>query len=207
LSEIVANSRGSSPSSARLRAVALRSRDALEAHDVETREPVSGEGPSGGPSLGPTLQFMQRVWQLNHALEHLSSRMDRHLGVTAQQRLIVRCVGAHGQIAAGELATTLRVDPGTVSAALNRLEAKGLVTRVRDRKDLRRVMVALTERGRAMDVPQIGTVENGVQRMLDEVAPGDVETAVRVLARLSDLFVSEARACGVDHGDAAGSES
>ena len=150
---------------------------------------------------------MQRVWQLNHALEHLSSRMDRHLGVTAQQRLIVRCVGAHGQIAAGELASTLRVDPGTVSAALNRLEAKGLVARVRDRKDLRRVMVTLTERGRALDVPQVGTVENGVQRMLDEVAPGDVETAVRVLARLSDLFVSEARACGVDHGDAAGSES
>ena len=163
--------------------------------------PSNAESRAAELSLAPTLQFMQRVWQLNHALEHLSSRMDRHLGVTAQQRLIIRCVGAHGQIPAGELATTLRVDPGTVSAALNRLEAKGLVVRTRDRRDLRRVMVALTERGRAMDVPQVGTVEHGVQQLLDERSPSDIETTVRILSRLSELFVDEARACGAEAAD------
>ena len=63
------------------------------------------------PALEPTLAFLQRLWRLNHAIERLSMRMDRSLGVTTQQRLLLRCIGRTPNATAGQLAKLLHVDP------------------------------------------------------------------------------------------------
>jgi DNA-binding MarR family transcriptional regulator len=136
---------------------------------------------------------MQSIWALNHALEQLSSRMDRFLGMTAQQRLIVRCVGKRPGIGAGELANLMRVDPGTVSAALNRLESKGLIERSRVSNDLRRVVVRLTPKGEQRNHPRPGTVESAVERLLSEVDETELRAAERVFARLGELLLDEAQ--------------
>jgi len=57
-----------------------------------------------------------------------------------------------------ELGTELRLDSGTLSPLLKRLETAGLVVRRRSARDERRVEVGLTEQGRALreqlcDVP------------------------------------------------------
>ncbi|MET7878156.1 MarR family transcriptional regulator [Micromonospora profundi] len=57
-----------------------------------------------------------------------------------------------------ELGTELRLDSGTLSPLLKRLETAGLVARRRSARDERRVEVGLTEQGRALreqlcDVP------------------------------------------------------
>lgn len=138
--------------------------------------------------LGAALDFLQRIWELNHALERLSSRMEKRLGVTAQQRLIIRCLGKYPGMNAGQLATLLHVDPGTVSAALNRLETKGLLERRRDPRDRRRACLGLTARGRTLDQPAQGTVEAAVERLLDSADSQDISAAMRVVGRLSRLL-------------------
>ena len=45
--------------------------------------------------LEPPLDFLQHLWELNHALEQRSLQMERTMGVTAQQRLALRCIGHH----------------------------------------------------------------------------------------------------------------
>jgi MarR family transcriptional regulator, organic hydroperoxide resistance regulator len=142
--------------------------------------------------LTPALELLTHVWMLNHALERVSSRMDRDLGVTAQQRLVLRCVGKFPGITAGQLATVLHLDPGTISAALRRLEAKGLLDRRRDLRDRRRVNLGLTAQGRALDRPTDHTVEHGVDRLLDTARQADLTTAKRVLRRLTELLIIEA---------------
>jgi len=58
---------------------------------------------------------------------------------------------AHGECATvAELARTLQSDPGAMTRALDRLEAKGLVARVRSSEDRRVVNLELTEAGRAL---------------------------------------------------------
>lgn len=141
--------------------------------------------------LGPALDFLQRIWQLNHALEKLSSRMEKRLGVTAQQRLILRCIGKYPGMTAGQLAQLLHVDPGTVSASLNRLEAKGLVERGRDPRDKRRASLGLTSRGHALQQPPEGTVEGAVERLLEEASGGDVRAMLGVIERLTLLLGAE----------------
>lgn len=138
--------------------------------------------------LGPSLEFMQQLWQLNHSLERISRSMERRLGVTAPQRLILRAVGKYPGITAGQLARLLHVDPGTVSAALNRLDEKGLVDRRRDPRDKRRAALGLTAKGRALGLPAAGTVERAVELMLDELSATDVETTRAVIGRLTTLL-------------------
>jgi len=144
--------------------------------------------------LGPALDFLQRLWQLNHALEKLSSRMERRLGVTAQQRLILRCVGKYPGMTAGQLAGLLHVDPGTVSAALRRLESKGLLERRRDPRDKRRASLGLTAKGRAMDRPAEGTVEGAVERLLESARADELASMVKIVDQLTSLLGEELEA-------------
>jgi DNA-binding MarR family transcriptional regulator len=143
------------------------------------------------------LDFMRALWRVNHALERMSSRMEESIGVTAQQRMVIRWVGKDRDITAGQLAARLHVDAGTVSAACKRLERKGLLRRRRDERDRRRVVLALTATGRALDRPTAGTVESAISRWLERTPSRDVQATDRVLTALSEsLEVEAARADG-----------
>lgn len=152
---------------------------------------MSKAGPATGIAdypLGPALDFLQRLWHVNHALEQLSSRMEKRLGLTAQQRLIVRCIGKYPGQTAGQLARMLHVDPGTVSAALNRLEVKGVLERRRDPRDKRRASLGLTAKGRKLDRPSQGTVEDAVERLLRASSEEEIQATKAVIERLALLL-------------------
>lgn len=143
--------------------------------------------------LSPALSFLERLWALNHALEKLSGVMSERLGVTAQQRLIIRCLGKYPGLPAGQLASLLHVDPGTVSAALRRLESKGLIERRRDPRDQRRTSLGLTAKGRELDRATPGTVESAVEQLMVDVERADLEVTASVLERLTARLHEE---CG-----------
>ena len=151
------------------------------------------DGARAAYPLGPALEFLQHLWRLNHALERLSSRMGRTLGITAQQRLIIRCVGKYPGMTAGQLACVLHLDPGTVSAALRRLEDKGVLARRRDPRDRRRVTLGLTTRGRALDRPAAGTAEHAVERLLATARSLEVGATTALLSQLIILLEHEVR--------------
>jgi MarR family transcriptional regulator, organic hydroperoxide resistance regulator len=151
--------------------------------------------PDDGVASEP-LDLMRRFWQLNHAIERLSKRMEAMFGVTAQQRMVLRWVGKFPGMTAGRLAEHLHLDAGTVSTALGRIERKGLLERRRDHRDRRRLALGLTAAGRALDHPAVGTFENAVRRLLNETPPSDVETTRKVLEALTRLIDAEANRGG-----------
>jgi MarR family transcriptional regulator, organic hydroperoxide resistance regulator len=69
------------------------------------------------------------------------------LGVTYPQYLVLVVLWERGPQGVGDLASLLRMDFGTLSPMLKRLQAKGLVTRRRQAADERRVLVDLTPQG------------------------------------------------------------
>jgi len=149
---------------------------------------VSVKTPVAALPMGPALDFLARLWRLEHAREQLSGRMERRWGVTAQQRMVIRCIGTYPGITAGQLAATLHVDAGTVSATLRRLEERQLVQRRRDPNDSRRVTLGLTPAGRRLDAPAEGTVEAAVTELLRDVDPAQLAATVAVLERLRSLL-------------------
>lgn len=141
--------------------------------------------------LGPALDFLRRLWRLNHALEKLSSRMDQRLGVTVQQRLVIRCVGKYPGVSAGQLAGLLHIDPGTASATLKRLEDKRMIERRRDPRDKRRAALGLTARGRQIDRPAEGTVEDAAERILTELTATETASVAAILERFTSLLETD----------------
>jgi DNA-binding MarR family transcriptional regulator len=84
----------------------------------------------------------------------------RELGVTYPQYLVLVVLWERGPLGVGDLASVLRMDFGTLSPMLKRLEGKGLVTRRRQAADERRVVVDLT--------PEAVSLRKRTEQMLGE---------------------------------------
>jgi len=136
---------------------------------------------------GETLQFMQRLWDLAHALDVRSKRMARELGVTGPQRLVVRLVGQAPQVTAGEIAAALGMHRSTLTGVLGRLHHQGLLARTVDAADRRRSRFTLTAKGKAIDHERKGTVESAVRRALARSDDRRIEATLRLI----ELLVAE----------------
>ncbi len=144
------------------------------------------------PALGPVLEFMRAVWALDHALQKTSKRMQRTLGITAPQRLVIRILGRFPGTPAGLLAVILHLHPSTLTGILERLQRQKIITRRTDPRDRRRAVLGLTARGRALDVEAKGTVEEAVRAAFEEMPRRKIDDAVEVLAKLADLLSTRA---------------
>jgi DNA-binding MarR family transcriptional regulator len=141
--------------------------------------PASDRAPL--PPLGEVLEFLRLVWAIDHSLQRTSKRMEKNLGVTGPQRLVIRIAGRFPGISAGDLARLLHVHPSTLTGILDRLERSGLIRRRSDPRDGRRSLLGLTDKGRRLDVAAEGTIEAAVARALGEVSPDTLEAAREVL--------------------------
>ena len=128
-----------------------------------------------GKLSGETLQFMQHMWELVHALDVRSKRMVKQVGVTGPQRYVIRIIGQKANQTASQLAATLGKHPSTLTGVLARLEGRGLILRTEDAEDRRRARFTLTAGGRKIDKLQRGTVEAAVRRALARSKDVDVE--------------------------------
>jgi MarR family transcriptional regulator, organic hydroperoxide resistance regulator len=75
--------------------------------------------------------------------------LDR-LGVTYPQYLALLVLWEGDGITVSDIGERLFLDSGTLTPLLKRLEAQGLVDRSRDPQDERRVVIRLTDAGRAL---------------------------------------------------------
>ncbi|MFF2327491.1 MULTISPECIES: MarR family winged helix-turn-helix transcriptional regulator [unclassified Streptomyces] len=97
----------------------------------------------------------------------------KDLGLTYPQYLVMLVLWEHGELPVKTLGEHLRLDSGTLSPLLKRLEAAGLVRRERSAHDERSVHIHLTRegsalRGRAMAVPRRIAAATGFD--LDEIS-------------------------------------
>ncbi len=137
-------------------------------------------------ALGPVIEFMRVVWELDHQLTKVSKAMRARLGVTGPQRLAILVVGRYPGISAGELAAILHLHPSTLTGILRRLVRNRLLERATDAADARRALFRLTARGRRIDGARTDTVESRVSQAVSGLAQKDVATAERVLRAVID---------------------
>ncbi|WP_328496000.1 MarR family transcriptional regulator [Streptomyces sp. NBC_00414] len=74
----------------------------------------------------------------------------KDLGLTYPQYLVMLVLWEHGELPVKKVGEHLRLDSGTLSPLLKRLEAAGLVRRERSAVDERSVVVGLTDEGTAL---------------------------------------------------------
>jgi DNA-binding MarR family transcriptional regulator len=152
---------------------------------------VASDG-AASPALGKVLDFMRLFWAIDQALQRMSKRMLRTLGVTGPQRLVLRIVGQLPEVSAGDLARLLHIHPSTLTGVLARLERGGLIARATDPRDARRSLLTLTSRGRRFDVESEGTVEAAMARALEHLTGRQLDATRAVLHVVADALLAEA---------------
>lgn len=92
-------------------------------------------------------QVITAIRRVIRAVDQHSRTLVESHGLTGPQALILKTL-QKGELTPGQLASAISLSHGTVTDILNRLEQRGLIQRVKDTKDRRRVLVTLTATGR-----------------------------------------------------------
>lgn len=114
-------------------------------------------------NTGDNLENEQNVGNLQRIIHKaINEQLDENLlrlGLTGAQWRPIVLLDCSDVNTAAELASIIGVDTGAMTRTLNRLEAKGLITRKRSEKDKRVVELALTEKSNNLQVEIIKTIE------------------------------------------------
>lgn len=100
--------------------------------------------------LALDLQVCFPLYAASNLVTRLYKPVLAPLGLTYSQYLVMLVLWESSPQSIGSLGKRLHLDSGTLTPLVKRLVANGFVTRARDMRDERRVLVSLSEKGRAL---------------------------------------------------------
>lgn len=139
------------------------------------------------PQLRLDQQLCFPLYATARAVSRVYGGLLADLGLTYPQYLVLLALWEEGDepLAVGDLGARLKLDSGTLSPLVKRLETAGLVVRRRDSEDERRVLVELTDAGRALEDRAAG-----VPSRLMGAMGLDLSDARDLADRLADLLAN-----------------
>ncbi|MFK3857198.1 MarR family winged helix-turn-helix transcriptional regulator [Agrobacterium pusense] len=111
------------------------------------------------------------LYSAGHAFTQLYRPLLDKLALTYPQYLVMVTLWHRDGQTVKELGKTLFLDSSTLTPLLKRLEAAGLITRTRNRRDEREVLIHLTERGGALKAQAAD-----IMQYIEEAVGMDAET-------------------------------
>lgn len=131
------------------------------------------------------------IRRIVRAAEFASRDLARTTGLTPSQLIVLQIVAREGEPGAGAIAEAARLSQATVTALLDKLEARDLVIRNRGSQDRRRVSVELTEEGRRAlaDMPDV--LQDRFAARFENLADWEQASIIAGLERVAALLNAE----------------
>jgi MarR family transcriptional regulator, organic hydroperoxide resistance regulator len=95
-------------------------------------------------------QLCFAMYSASLAMTKVYKKMLKSLDITYPQYLVMLVLWERDEVTVSDLGNKLFLDSGTLTPLLKRMEVMGLLHRTRDVADERRVLVRLSEQGRAL---------------------------------------------------------
>ena len=124
-------------------------------------------------------------------VEEQSLRAATQSSVTVTEMHTLDAIGTGDPRTVSELATATKVTVSTMTIAINRLEGKKLVERVRDTADRRVVRVRLTEAGRRIAYAHRRFHRRMARGVADGLEPGELDILAQAMEKLRGFFQEE----------------
>ncbi len=131
------------------------------------------------PVLPPRTTYL--VKQLELVIRAEMDAIAGDFGVTSLQYTALSVLARHPGLSAAQMAHRSFVSPQAGNEMVKILERKGLITRTPDAYNRHIKRISLTASGRAVLSQCDGLIDQLEARMLDALAPADVETLRKVL--------------------------
>lgn len=120
-----------------------------------------------------------RGWQADQEL--FDSTVIERAGFNRTDWRCLDILGTRGPMTAGQLAEAVRLTTGAVTGVLDRLEAAGLVRRIRDTQDRRKVIVAVTDELDRVGAPVYGPLITDAAEAHAVFDAGELELITRFI--------------------------
>lgn len=91
--------------------------------------------------------ILTAIRRITRAVDIQSKQVTKAVGLTVPQVVILQAIAELGPVTSKRLAQEASLSPATVVIILEKLEAKGLIDRRRDRRDRRVVFTSMTQAG------------------------------------------------------------
>ncbi len=134
---------------------------------------------------------MQNLRRIVRALQDYSSSVERNFGLTGPQLWALWELHRGGPQSLKALSGRMHLDPSTVTGVVERLHRKGLVARDPDPEDRRRVVLTLTEAGRATVKKAPHPAQGQLLHALHAMTPAEVARLNGTLARLVKVMEAD----------------
>ncbi|MBN8867403.1 MAG: MarR family transcriptional regulator [Solirubrobacterales bacterium] len=121
------------------------------------------------------LELTKAIRDNQAANQKLDHAVVKALGINATDGRCFDILDHHGPMPAGELAAAAGLTSGAVTQVIDRLEQKGYAERLADPEDRRRVLVAITERGREAAHGFYGPMAARAMAELSDLSKADLE--------------------------------
>ena len=91
------------------------------------------------------------------------------------------------QMIPSEISGAVGISGARIAATLNSLESKGYITRQIDPSDRRRILVALTDKGREQEETYRRMLSETIEKMLEQLGEHDAREYVRISRKMAEL--------------------
>lgn len=167
---------------------------------VKGREPeTSGGAEDAAVSADGALSYVVR--DVNRAFARaLQTRIARS-GVSMGQWFFLRALWEEDGLTQRELSHRVGMMEPTTVTAVNVMESQGLVTRVRNAHDRRKMNIFLTDKGRALRDAMMPSAEQIGELAVAGIAPDELALALDVLRRVGvnlNAVSAQAKAADLD---------
>jgi DNA-binding MarR family transcriptional regulator len=146
-------------------------------------------------------ELVHELVAVTRASQVATDKMDdagsRALGVNRTDGRCLDVIQQAGRITAGELAERAGLTTGSVTAVIDRLEAKGFVRRVADPEDRRKVLLEVTEAMQHRALELWGPLAHRGIPHLEKLSASEIELLIdymRFAAELNETRAAEIRA-------------
>ncbi len=118
-------------------------------------------------------------------------KKSRFSDLTLKEMHTIEDIAQDGSLSSNQVAKNLKVTPGTLTVAIQGLEKKGYVKRVKSDKDRRVVLLQLTDRGQAIYQVHKNFHQEMVEETLTGLDPKEVEVLTKGLNNLQQFLLKK----------------
>ncbi len=130
---------------------------------------------------------LRAIRQIIRAVDLNSKKLVQKCGLTTPQMVVLREL-ATGKLTGSELARQISLSNATVTAIIDRMEKRELVTRTRDTLDRRKVYISLTDSGLNLLKNSPSSLQENFVRQLEQLEEWERSLILSSMQRVATMM-------------------
>jgi DNA-binding MarR family transcriptional regulator len=136
-------------------------------------------------------RVLKSLRRIIRAVDIHSRKLNSEFSVTTPQMICLYVIAKAGEITQRKLALEVDLGASTVTGVLDRLEAKGFITRTRQAPDRRKVMLHATESGRELTQSAPALLQEQLSKSLQQQSELEQVTIALSLEKIVEMMNAE----------------